>query len=223
MTALCPFVRPFGAPFRVVGRVERRKGQCGFTLIEVLAAMAVFALIAVLSIGVLRAAIDGRERLDAHADRLNALQQARNVLRQDLAQLVLRPVRGEFGGQSPISFSGGQALEGEALLRLVRRGWENPGGLQRRSNLQHVTYLIEDRRLIRRSRPLLDPAPGLPETDRVLLRDIRLVDLRFFGQGRWQARWQAGPPPNARLPQAVELTLELPRLGAVRNAFLAGP
>ncbi len=197
--------------------------QSGLTLIEVLVALAVFGAIAALSTGVIQAGVSARDTLDAHADALREMQLARAVLREDFAQLAVRPVRGAFGGRTPISFSGGMALDGEIVLRLVRHGWTNPGGTDPRSDLQAVEYRVEDGALIRAHRPLLDPVPDMPMRERVLLTDIRLTDLGFFAAGRWQPRWQAGPPPSAALPQAVSITLELRDYGPVQQLFLAAP
>ncbi len=201
--------------------LPRPNGRGGFSLIEVLVALGIFALVALLGVTLIQAGVDGRAVLDARSAELRALQLARAILREDIAQLAARPARGAAGDQPMISFEGGRALEGEPFLTFVRHGWANPGDAQRRSTLQHVSYRIEDGQLIRQSRALLDPAPGLEPTDRVLLREVELSEVAFFGGGQWQPGWLAGPPPDARLPQAVRLTLEISRLGRIDHLFLA--
>lgn len=200
---------------------RRAASSCGFTLVEVMVALGVFAFVAALALGALQAGLTARDQLGERAGLLADLQRLRAVLRADLAQPAMRPVRDEFGGTSPVSFAGGAGLSGEPILAFVRHGWANPGGLQARASLQHVSWLIEEDRLIRRTRPLLDPVPDTPVIDQVMIEGVRLRALAFYGGGRWQPRWLAGQPPDARLPQAVALTLEIAGIGDIRSLFLA--
>jgi len=51
--------------------------EAGFTLVEVLVALSIFALVGTLSTGLLVTAIDARERQEAAMDRVVELQQIR--------------------------------------------------------------------------------------------------------------------------------------------------
>jgi len=67
--------------------------EAGFTLVEALAALLVFAIAGALSTGLIISALDGRARQEAAAERLASMQIVRTLLREDAGQLVMRPYR----------------------------------------------------------------------------------------------------------------------------------
>lgn len=89
-----------------------------------------------------------------------------------------------------------------------------------RSNLQRVSWALEDDKLFRSYWYHLDPVDESPSRRRQLLDRVEDVSLRFLdASGDWQESW---PPPNSEdpgLPRAVEFTFELEDLGPVRRVF----
>ena len=75
--------------------------QRGFTLVEVLIAMAITALVSVVAYSGLSAALSGAESLRSSAARSHDLQQTLGLLSRDLRQVVNRPVIDEFGQRVP--------------------------------------------------------------------------------------------------------------------------
>ena len=102
--------------------------QRGFTLIEVLIAMAITAVIALLAYTSLNTVIAGVESVRREADYTYQLNRAFQLLSRDLRQVVERPIRDELDGTE-------SALEGGPLARqtlaLTRAGWHNTVGLPR--------------------------------------------------------------------------------------------
>ena len=107
------------------GRYRHR----AFTLIEMLVALAVFAIMSALAYGTLSQTFTSAEILSARMDRLQAIQRTVRVVGQDFMQLSPRPVRNELGdgfsAALSTSFDSGFALE------LTRGGWSNPIALPR--------------------------------------------------------------------------------------------
>lgn len=193
--------------------------MAGFTLLELLVAMAVFAVLAVMAYQGLNAVLTNREAVERQADRLRELQTAWLVIGRDIQQAAPRPVRDELGGELA-SLKGGEGFI--PLLEFSRAGYRNPAGLQR-STLERVAYELKLNELSRWRWRVLDRAQDSRPVERVLLTGVRGVALRFLDESReWQATW---PPPNreaaevTRSPRAVEVTLELEDWGRITRLF----
>ncbi|MEX0645899.1 MAG: type II secretion system minor pseudopilin GspJ [Parvularculaceae bacterium] len=209
-----------------------RGRERGFTLPELLVALFIFSLIATASVYALRLGVEARDQL-ADADRRHAeIELARALIRDDMAQLVQRSVRDEFGAPMGPPFEGGSALrrrlavDGERLLlSFVRGGWANPEHQAPRSDLQYVEYIEKSGALLRRIRPYLDAARGQPAFDRVLFRDARDVEISFLvGEVRGELDWAAGwpLPGRAEFPRAMTLAITTARYGALVQRFWIG-
>src|SRR5690606_38013049 len=128
--------------------------RAGFTLVEVMIALLIFALLAGAGAWVLGQSIDNRFAVQASADRGAALHRTRALLRADLAQATGRRVRGPTGRPAPQAIMGPQS-PGDPLLVLARSGWSNPDGAPRAS-VQRVEYRLVEDRLERRVALYLD-------------------------------------------------------------------
>ncbi|MCW9089055.1 MAG: type II secretion system minor pseudopilin GspJ [Gammaproteobacteria bacterium] len=191
--------------------------QRGFTLLEMLVAVAVFAAVSAVAYGGLSSMLQTRQQVGQHAQRLQSLQQTMAIMHRDLTQALVRPVRDPFGDVEPALYQ----QEGVYLLVLTRAGRLNLQGL-RRSELQRIAYALEDGRLIRYVWPVLDSPQGSEPYSHVLLEAVREAELRFVdSQREWQLNW---PPLDSlreeaevALPLAVEITLELEQWGGFRR------
>ncbi|MBU6405157.1 type II secretion system minor pseudopilin GspJ [Metallibacterium scheffleri] len=189
----------------------------GFTLIEMLVAVAIFAVLAVLAYAGLDAVLRQRGELDLHYQRLHVLQRAYEVMQRDFSQAAPRGVRDELGGPLP-------ALRGDPsgrVVALTRAGYPNPAEV-RRSQLLRVRYELHDRQLLRLQFPVLDRAPvGLPKPV-VLLRGVRHLRLRYLdASGNWQTSWPPAGVTAPTLPRAVAVTLRVDHLaGQVQWLFV---
>lgn len=198
----------------------RWRDNRGFTLLEMLVALTVFALISAMVFTGQRAVLSAKQQTDARAERLRRLQSTQLMLEQDIDQMVLRGVRDEYGDAQPALSSSDL---GTIRLALTRGGWLNPLGLPR-STLQRVAYGIEEDALVRYSWSVLDRAQDSEPYKVVLLDDVRALKIRFLDQQhQWQSQWPAPvqgdkvAPPT--LPLALEVTLELADWGEIRRLF----
>ncbi|MEK7322876.1 MAG: type II secretion system minor pseudopilin GspJ [Pseudomonadota bacterium] len=197
-----------------------RRAQHGFTLLELLVALAIFAVLAAIAYTALNQVSSTRTHMQARSERLTALQMIFTVLGRDIEQGIGRWVRDEFGDAEPAMKGGGV---GTNLLTLTRAGWRNPLGLPR-SHLQRVAYVFADNKLLRQSWTVLDRGPGVLPHEETMLENVRAVELRFLDQARqWQGFW---PPPgqDTAMPRAVEITIDLADWGRVTRLFrVPGP
>lgn len=191
----------------------------GFTLIEVLVAMSVFAIMALAATGIASAALDRRADLDVVDNRLKQLQLSHALIKADLDQIVMRPTRDPFGGFVPAALGGDNKQQGRALLSFVRGGWVNPGGLEQRPSLQHVAYVLEDGALVRKSRAYLDPTPDTPAMVTTMIDDVSDARVLFFAGEEWLDRQQVPLNPTTPLPQALAIELSIAGVGDMRFAF----
>jgi general secretion pathway protein J len=188
----------------------------GFTLVEMLVAVLIFALISAAGVAVMGSTLANQSSVRVTVDRHAELQRARAILKADLSQAAARRTRGEDGRPSLTAFAGGDPWGGGGpLLAFVRRGWENLDA-DPRASLQYVEYALVEGRLERRSRPALDGARlGPPQ---VLLRDVRGVQSSFLFNGAWTPTWKGNPQTD--IPTAVRLDITLADLGRVDQLFL---
>ncbi len=209
----------------------------GFTLIEVLIALALTAVIAAAAYLGLSTVITGVEGARGAAERTVEVNRALRFLSRDLRELSPRPVLDEFG-EPEAALSGGRAAR--FLLSLTRSGWHNPNA-HPRSALQRVNYVLEDEALWREAYPVLDRA-GDTEAQRVKLLDgvldLRLAFLAEVGSlavssrgtqvdtRNWPENWVVTPgDPAAELapPAALEVTLDLNDWGELRRLYVLPP
>ena len=151
-------------------------GHCqqGFTLLELLLAISIFALLAAIAFVGLDALIRQRAELEAHYRQLHHLQRAYEVMERDLGQAVARPVRDSLGGKLA-------AMEGDPDghgMTFTRAGYPNPADV-RRSHLLRVGYQVMDHRLWRLQWPVLDQAPGVKPERTQMLDHVHSLRIRF--------------------------------------------
>ncbi len=205
----------------------------GFTLIEVLVASAITALIGIIAYGFLGSALDAQASQQRQADRLNELNLFFVALARDVRQAVNRPIRDEFG-ETQSAVLGGPGSE--YLLSVTRGGWYNPRAVAR-SSLQRVAYGLNDEQEIERvAWHMLDRASDQNVYKAVALTGVEEVYFRFLDEAQvrldddeiakeWSETW---PPASAqvqpggvydKLPVAIEITLTLQDLGEVRRLY----
>jgi general secretion pathway protein J len=193
-----------------------RSAENGFTLVELMAALLIFGMLAASGVALLnfsvRAQAASIQRLDAVADdrRLAAL------LAGDLAQAMPRITR-DASGANVRAFAGTNGVGAQPILRYVRGGWSNPDGTPRAS-IQRVEIALVDGRLERRTYPMADGSvAGAPQT---LTSNVESVRLRYRTRGAWSDAWTV--PQPAALPSAVEIIVKRRGEPALMMAFLVG-
>ena len=201
--------------------VSQRAG--GFTLLELLVAVAIFSVVGVLALSGYTQLQKQAEYADQRLERTREVQRAVQTLTQDLEQIEPRPIREPLGESQLPAVLAQDVIEYN--LQFTRAGWSNTAGLPR-ATLQRVGDRLDQEGLWRDHWPVLDRTLTVEPTRRKLLGGVRSVTFRFMDSSRtWVDRWPAtntvtvgGAGPDLRQrPAAVEVTLELEDWGTIRR------
>jgi general secretion pathway protein J len=182
----------------------------GFTLIELVVAMAIFAMLAVAGWKVFDGLLRTRERATAHAEQLSAWQVTYGQLLRDLSQVVPRPVQTSTG-VDPALMSDGQ------FMAFTRTGVIDPRvGMV--SGLERVRYEIQNGQLIRLSLNQPDQWGVTAPLRQVLLKDVTDWQINLIDQTSttiWPpidtstaaTSSSTTPTGDVRLPRGVRVSL----------------
>jgi len=99
----------------------------GFTLIEVLVAMSVFAVMTILAYMSLGQTLANADMLGERMDRLQAIQRTMRYLSNDLSAASPRPVRSELGDTYMPAVMVSAA--NDFVLAVTHGGWSNPASI----------------------------------------------------------------------------------------------
>lgn len=153
----------------------------GFTLIEVLVALAIFALIGVASVSVVTNVANAQRETERSLEALQQLQMAMLTVERDFRQAIPRAMNLDRDtGQLVILGGEGEYESQRHGIGFVRNGNINPGFMLPRSTLQPVIYLVEDGVLIRRHLNFVDSISGTEPKQRSLLSGIMEFDIEYL-------------------------------------------
>jgi len=197
--------------------------QTGFTLLELLVAMGIFAIIGAMALGGLNTIVDQESQARSEGDQLATVQRALRLMTTDFGSAEPRYVRDVLGTdyELPLLAEG----RGDYLIRLTRGGWPNPAMLPHRGTLQRVQYRLDDGKLVREYWPVLDlGALGQPARTEELLTGVNDVKFLFYDPtqaagGEWQKEWpplRSSGAPVGR-PRAIQVTLDLEDWGVIER------
>ena len=208
-----------------------QKNQRGFTLLELMIASIIFAIMAIMAYGGLDNVMDNSEASQQALSRLKQAQHTVTILNRDMNQLVQRDIRDGFGTTQPFLMAGNDV---DNLVEFTRSGRVNPGRLIR-STLQRVAYRFDEDKLVRLQWPQLDRTQEMEAKQSVLIDEVEQVTIRFLDQNNeWQEFW---PPLNAQAsapttggaaggaagtatgPVAIEIIVQLKDWGDIRRLY----
>ncbi|MCP4700044.1 MAG: type II secretion system minor pseudopilin GspJ [Gammaproteobacteria bacterium] len=185
----------------------------GFTLLELLIALAVFSVLATMAYSGLNTVLEANAQTARQAELLAALQMTFTRLGRDLEQQINRPVRDEFGEVQA-------ALQGiSTQMEFTRAGWRNPLG-QKRSSLQRVAYYREENTFYRAHWPVLDRVRDSKPAITPLLKEIDEFSLRYLDETlQWHTEWPPLASQKPLRPKAVEVSLSINGWGHLTRLF----
>lgn len=189
----------------------------GFTLLELLLAMAIFTLVSLAGYSIMGTMIKSDEVSKAKLMRLNQIQTTFLVLERDLVQLSRRHLR--LDGEAPLTgfvHSGNGGFSGGVeQITFVRAGWANPNLMLPRSDLQPVSYQLNNNVFERTHFNFVDADPSKEPRVRQLLDNVVGIKFEFFYRSKWQTELE-----QDKVPRGIAIELETEDLGIIRRQFL---
>lgn len=196
--------------------------QSGFTLVEILIALVIFAIMGVLAAMSLHAIIRTHQQLKTANKQLLQLQITMTMLRRDIVQVVNRPVQDANGNLDAAFYCGG-----DSMITFTRAGLSNPFGMNRQSNMQRIGYELLGDNLVRLTWNTLDQAPHEAPEKQVLLSNVASIQWQFIaGNGAKSSNWpssemvskQQDDEPSV-LPKVVLMVLTLKNKETLSGVF----
>ncbi|MEN3972671.1 type II secretion system minor pseudopilin GspJ [Sphingomicrobium sp. XHP0235] len=177
--------------------------QRGFTLIEMLVGLSIFALLASAGVGLLAASADTQAAVDTSLGEQAQIERIARLLEADLAQVSDRPTK-DSGGEERPAFLGTASS-----MQFVRTGVVSLDDAQR-SNLRRIGWGVEDGALVRTTFAEIDGSDArLP--DARLVDPVGSVTLAYrAASGDWLEVWPDGS--GEPLPRAVRLKVSAERI-----------
>lgn len=216
-------------PLRAAAAPARARG---FTLLELLVAIAVLALVSLLAWRGLDSLVNTRERLEPEAEQVRALLTLFGQLERDLAHVAMP----EFFALATPPVAVRPSAQGP-VLEIVRLA---PTGSDPSTQVQTVFYRVEDEALLRQATPAarrIGPVEAEQLQNVRLLPQVRAMRVRVWrdGLGWTDALAPAGaalPPPTApgtavnparaALPAGLEVVIERSDGRTYRRVLLVG-
>ena len=179
------------------------KSQAGFTLLELVIAIAIFALLGIGCWRLFDSVVRAERSSTAHQHTLRSVQRAVALIERDVLHV-------QTSAKKPgLTLSANQ-------LSLRRANWRNPLG-QPRSELQDVSYQLDNGVLWRQSRGL----EGGALQQQKLLSDVRSVRWRLYDRKNgWRQQWPTRKGTATDGPKALELQLSVGRFEGIRRVLL---
>lgn len=187
--------------------MTRRAG--GFTLLEMLVAIAILAVLGAATYRGLGAVLESRAAVDFESERWRAVGMLFTRLEQDLAAVAPRPVRDPADRIQPALSGNPAARIDDAVLVFSRFGAADAPG--EHPAPMRVGYRVREGVVELVSWDVLDPSPRSIPLVRPLIGGVRALELRYLDErGAWLAAWPRPDAPDpAVLPNAVEAQLVL--------------
>lgn len=196
-----------------------KKYRLGFTLIEILLALSIFAILATITASTLYYAFHNRERVSAQTETLIALQLAVSIMQQDTSLAIERSIRGN--DMHPFSAFIGQ----NGYMEFTRDGIINPNSMEKRSTLKRVAYICEGDKLIHRTWGSLNTINRSDTEDKILLSNLSDCHFNYLNRSlqtlsEWREQAVSQDQTKEPWPKAVQINLKLKEWGEMNMLFI---
>lgn len=198
--------------------MKTSKKSMGFTLVELLVALVIFAVLASLSYRALNSLMQTRSRIEAETTRWREVMLFFNRIDQDLRQHVNRKVRNEDKLIQP-PFLGTQLLGGDTTFIFSRLGDASQDGLL--ADTQRIGYRFHQGSIEEMIWPALDLAPTDKPTSYVVLSHVRQLKLKYMVQKDhvWVDTWPIDDKPENIFPKALAMQIILETGESLNRTF----
>ncbi|KKD59903.1 general secretion pathway protein GspJ [Grimontia sp. AD028] len=196
----------------------RTKRAKGFTLIEVLLALMIFATLSLAANQIFRNVINSNIQTEEVGNALKSLQRTLLIMDSDFRQMLARQYRngGDEAKETLLEF-GDDLLDSESQgIRFVRGGWINPQQLFPRGEVVKVGYRIQDDTLERIRWMYPDDSSATEPASMPLLEGVTGIKFEVQGSDGWKRDWDT----PLEMPKAIRVTLDTERYGELTRIYL---
>ncbi len=197
-----------------MNRVPKYAGSDGFTLLEMVIAIGIFAVIAAVLYPAMQQFIKAREQLSEKSTGLASLQNTMLFMGNDFRYALDRKVRNGYGDPEE-AFS--TDIESDEIFRLTTAYPDI--GVYGSSVPKRVAWVYDGTDLLRRTWNVLDRVSDTGVNTRLMLEDVTRVSLRFASIEENDIDWSSSWRNGEGLPQAVEIVVELADSITFRRLF----
>ena len=215
---MCPLLQTGALPIAHFVKIGRERG---FTLIEVLLALAIFTIIGITTVRTITQITNTKKIAFADLDNYNSLRSTISVIRYDLSQAfhVLRSELGEEtqqaldrGLQAPHTLFDGRKNELIFTSLSHRVYYAN----LRECEQTEISYFLQKRRgskypsLVKRESEIIDSDLYQGGSVYTILDNVESLEFQYWDErsGKWQDVWNSdGGEFNDRFPLAVKMKL----------------
>ncbi|MBZ0105229.1 MAG: type II secretion system minor pseudopilin GspJ [Sulfuricella denitrificans] len=191
----------------------------GFTLVELLVALAIFSVMSIVAYRGLSTLLDARAQVELENRKWRNVAQFFSRMENDLDAFRKRPVRSSADLQlPPLTGNALTAGEDDAQLTFTRGGYS--GQEEKLTAPQRVGYRLRNGRVEILAWDILDQSPRSRPVAYPALGEVAGFELRYLdGAGAWQLRWPLPGQATDMPPDAVEVSLTLQTGEVVKRIF----
>ncbi len=200
------------------------KRNLGFTLVELLVAMALFSIIGTVLFVQIHTVTKAKAKVEEHAEQLAHVQKALQIMKQDVEQIVQRSYRNESGDSQPALIGSAEQIE------FIRTGWSIPPAAEKpRSELQRINYQLQGDQLMRSYWPYVDGGDSNQSKQLTLLKGIESFAIHYWyrvsrqtelkSSDSWPPAEFRNNPTEQHWPVMIEYELTTDYFGTMRRLF----
>jgi general secretion pathway protein J len=200
-----------------------RKPSSGFTLLELLISLSIFAIISVVTFAAINYSFKVVESSKGKVERFAQVQITWHLISQDLLQIVSRPIRTDSNTLAAYIEN-----SDENLVSFTRGGAPRLGIYPAESGLVRVSYKLEENNLYRITWPVLDRDSNAQPIRSLLLTE---VDAAAFTHTSSTTSSNSSNSSNSsssfagnaqeliKMPQSIKVKLTLSDLGEIERIY----
>lgn len=195
-----------------------KEANQGYTLIEIMIALAVFAILSVITASSMYQSFDIRSRLNIESNQLNEILVAITRIKHDTEQIIDRSIISNDLLMFPPFTGLSQSLE------FSHGGIVNPNNIEARSTLQRVAYICDKSKLIRRTWGGLDIPIRNKGLDKIILTNLSECKFSYISHSKqilaeWREYAVQQNQKRESLPLAIRFNFKFKNLGSMSLDF----